>query len=292
MFGRPQTHPTLARFVGQATHDLAPQGQPTEGTQQKSDGTAQAGRDPAATPSSSPRSQQPAPSQPESHREADWVPKVELPKGGGAVRGIGESFEANAFTGSGAFTVPLPLPPARGLQPQAVLSYASGSGNGPFGLGFGLSVPSFARKTDRELPRYVDGIESDTFVFSGADLVPMRDDGERVVIDRTEHFVYPYRPRDEGAFVRIERWVAKADGETSWRVIDKGNVTSWFGRTAQARIVDPEDDRRARDTSDTRFEKTSRLATRSSSFSRKGSGRKSYIAFASRSSWASRDGLS
>ncbi|MBC8070998.1 MAG: toxin [Deltaproteobacteria bacterium] len=190
------------------------------------------------------QSQQGAQTQPGSSREIDWVPKVELPKGGGAVRGIGESFEANAFTGSGALSVPLPLPAARGLQPQAVLSYASGAGNGPFGLGFGLSVPTVARKTDRELPRYVDGIESDTFVFGGGDLVPVRDDGERVVIDRGDHFVFPYRPRDEGAFLRIERWVATAGGETSWRVIDKGNVTSWFGRTAQARVVDPEDDRR------------------------------------------------
>jgi hypothetical protein len=235
MLGRPQTHPTLARFVGQSAHDLAPQGEPTGGTGQKSEGTprpgtAQSGREPAATPSS--QSQRAAQSQPGSRRGIDWVPKVELPKGGGAVRGIGGSFEANAFTGSGAFSVPLPLPAARGLQPQAVLSYASGAGNGPFGLGFGLSVPTVARKTDRELPRYIDGLESDTFVFGGGDLVPVRDDGERVVIDRTEHSVFPYRPRDEGGFVRIERWVAKAGGETSWRVIDKGNVTSWLGRTA------------------------------------------------------------
>ncbi|HWB77212.1 MAG TPA: SpvB/TcaC N-terminal domain-containing protein [Nannocystaceae bacterium] len=242
MFARPQTHPTLARFVGQSAHDLGARAQsdapPSEGAPRPE----AAQHDPAAAPSSQSR---PAAAPPSENRPAlDWVPKVELPEGGGAVRGIGESFEANAFTGSGAFSVPLPLSPARGLQPQAVLTYASGSGNGPFGLGFGLSVPSIARKTDRELPRYVDGIESDTFVFGGSDLVPVRDDGERVVIDRTEHFVYPYRPRDEGAFLRIERWVAKADAQTLWRILDKGNVTSWFGRTAQARVVDPEDDRR------------------------------------------------
>lgn len=60
------------------------------------------------------------------------VQKLELPKGGGAIKGIGESFEANFFTGSGSFSIPIPLPACRNLKPSLSIDYSSGSGNGPF----------------------------------------------------------------------------------------------------------------------------------------------------------------
>jgi RHS repeat-associated protein len=65
--------------------------------------------------------------------------------------------------------------------------------------------------------------------------------------------VYPYRPRVEGAFVRIERWVRKSDGDTRWRIVDQSNVTSWFGLTPQARIADPD---HPRDVFEWRLEET------------------------------------
>jgi len=46
-------------------------------------------------------------------------PQVALPKGGGAIRGIGEKFAANPATGTGSMTVPPPLRPGRsGLTPE------------------------------------------------------------------------------------------------------------------------------------------------------------------------------
>ncbi len=168
------------------------------------------------------------------------VPKVELPRGGGALRGIGETFEANAFTGTGTLSIPVPLSPARGLTPELTLSYDSGRGNGPFGLGWGLSVPEISRRTDRGLPRYVDATDSDTFILAGAeDLVPRMDSGQRVVHDATTHLVYPYRPRVQGGFSRIDRWVSKSDGSTHWRVTSRDGVTSIFGETTAARVSDP-----------------------------------------------------
>src|SRR5882762_681065 len=63
-------------------------------------------------------------------------PAISLPKGGGAVRGIGEKFAANPVTGSASFSIPLPASPGRaGLGAQPSLSYDSGSGNSPFGFG-------------------------------------------------------------------------------------------------------------------------------------------------------------
>jgi hypothetical protein len=45
------------------------------------------------------------------------APRISLPKGGGAIRGIGEKFAANPVTGTGALTVPLAVSPgALGLR--------------------------------------------------------------------------------------------------------------------------------------------------------------------------------
>src|SRR5262245_12098232 len=85
--------------------------------------------------------------------EGDDVPKLSLPKGGGAIRGIGEKFSATPATGSASFTIPIFVSPGRNdLQPSLTLSYDSGSGNGPFGFGWALSLPSISRKTDKGLP--------------------------------------------------------------------------------------------------------------------------------------------
>ena len=55
-----------------------------------------------------------------------------LPKGGGAISGMGEKFTVNPITGTGTLTVPVGLSPGRsGFTPQLTLSYDSGSGNGP-----------------------------------------------------------------------------------------------------------------------------------------------------------------
>ena len=52
------------------------------------------------------------------------APKVSLPKGGGAISGIGEKFAANPVTGTGSMTVPLFTSPGRsGFGPQLSLSY-------------------------------------------------------------------------------------------------------------------------------------------------------------------------
>jgi hypothetical protein len=85
-------------------------------------------------------------------------PSINLPKGGGAIRGMGEKFAANPVTGTGSMTVPIATSPGRsGFGPQLSLSYDSGAGNGPFGFGWSLSLPSITRKTDKGLPKYLAG---------------------------------------------------------------------------------------------------------------------------------------
>src|SRR5712691_2309424 len=88
--------------------------------------------------------------QPANGEARSQAPSITLPKGGGALRGIGEKFAANPVTGTGTLTVPIAVSPGRsGFSPQLALSYDSGSGNGPFGLGWDLSLPAITRRTDK-----------------------------------------------------------------------------------------------------------------------------------------------
>src|SRR4051812_4878103 len=76
-------------------------------------------------------------------------PAVSLPKGGGAIKGLGEKFAANPVTGTGSLTIPLPLSPGRaGFTPALALAYDSGAGNGPYGFGWSVGYLSISRRTD------------------------------------------------------------------------------------------------------------------------------------------------
>jgi RHS repeat-associated protein len=171
-------------------------------------------------------------------------PVPSLPKGGGAIHGIGEKFSANPVTGTASLQIPLALSPGRaGFQPDLALSYDSGAGNGPFGHGFHLSVPQIARKTDKGLPRYEDTIASDVFLLSGAeDLVPKRlatSGWQKERFDDGADIVERYVPRIEGLFARIEKREQKATGVVYWQATTRDNVTSTYGLSASARIANP-----------------------------------------------------
>src|SRR3984957_7362195 len=85
------------------------------------------------------------------------MPTISLPKGGGAINGIGEKFATNGMSGTGSLTIPIAISPGRsGFAPQLSLSHDSGGGNGVFGFGWSLSLPEIVRKTDKGLPRYRD----------------------------------------------------------------------------------------------------------------------------------------
>ncbi len=176
------------------------------------------------------------------------IPAIDLPKGGGAVKGIGETFTANVLTGSASLTVPLDLTAGRGgTTPSLALTYDSGGGNGPFGIGWSVPVTSIRRKSERGLPRYDDGAESDVFLFGDTnELTPaLYDTGGGVyaplVADPPGYHVVSYRPRIEGAFTRIERWTDRSTGIAHWKITTRENLTSIFGQSEPARIADPAD---------------------------------------------------
>ncbi len=168
---------------------------------------------------------------------------ISLPKGGGAVKGIGETFQPNLFTGTGNFSVPITTSPGRnGFGPKLTLQYSTGNGNGPFGLGWQLSTPRITRKTEKGLPTYTD---EDVFIMSGVeDLVIV--DSQLVDSDQPTGFtVTRFRPRTEGLFARIEKWINNNDAnDIHWRATTKENVTSIYGKSTSARITHPYDSRK------------------------------------------------
>jgi hypothetical protein len=94
-------------------------------------------------------------------------PSISLPKGGGAISGIGEKFAANPVTGTGLMTVPISTSPGRGgFTPQLSLSFDSGASNGPFGFGWSLALPAITRKADKGLEIHEDMIDGSTVGFS------------------------------------------------------------------------------------------------------------------------------
>jgi RHS repeat-associated protein len=146
---------------------------------------------------------------------------ISVPKGGGAISGIGETFQPDLHTGTGNLTIPLELPAGRNdLQPSLSLAYSTGNPNGPVGLGWSLPVPGVRRKTDKGIPRYHPDL--DTFVLSGAeDLVPVSGTGTDAV---------RYRPRTEAGYARITHLTGA--GSDYWEVWSADGLRSRYGTPA------------------------------------------------------------
>ena len=137
--------------------------------------------------------------------------QLELPKGGGAVQGIGETFQPNAFSGTGSYTIPFPLTPARGFEPQLALSYTSGAGNSAFGIGFSMALPKISIRTEKGLPKY-DG--SDTYIADTGELVPK---SRAPYVDGT-YLVKEYFPRTEGSFALIQHYTRIDKRSSYWKI--------------------------------------------------------------------------
>ena len=97
------------------------------------------------------------------------IPEIQLPKGGGALKGIGETFQPSSFSGTGSYSIPMPITKARGFEPQLSLDYNSGNGNSPFGIGFSLSLPKISIRTEKGIPTYQG---KDVFIAGVGELAP------------------------------------------------------------------------------------------------------------------------
>ncbi|EIV91293.1 toxin TcdB middle/N-terminal domain-containing protein [Frankia sp. QA3] len=139
---------------------------------------------------------------------------LSLPRGGGAVRGLGETFQPDFHTGTGSYAIPLDLPNGpNDIAPKLTLLYSTAAGGGPFGMGFGLNLLTIGRSTNRRVPTYTDG---DPLVLHGG--------GELVDVGGGR-----LRLRHESADWRIAR-----DGD-GFRLTDADGRIHHLGSTEQAR---------------------------------------------------------
>lgn len=170
-----------------------------------------------------------------------------LPKGGGAIQSIGTGWGAVGMTGQASFDIPLPLSPGRAYTPSLSLSYRSTLGNGPFGMGWGLSVAAIVRNTLKGVPSYT---EQDGFISaSGEEIHPQRNaQGALISSSVTEyngvklsvpHTVVRYFPRVESTFDRIEHWSSHTDAGGFWLVQGADGTVHFYGKTHEARCTDP-----------------------------------------------------
>ena len=170
-------------------------------------------------------------------QDKSWLlsgPVLSTGRGGGALRGTKGEFNCDAHTGSAKLSIPLPFTPDReGTVPPVSLSYDSGNGNGPFGLGWLLNSPRIERSTSRRLPLYMDSEDSDVFTLSGADLVCIAEE------QRGTTKVRHYRQQSESSFTRIE-FRKEADGATSFHVFGSDGSMSVYGDSSESRIEDPQ----------------------------------------------------
>ncbi len=140
-----------------------------------------------------------------------------LPSGGGEITPLGERFQPDLVRGTGSYAVPINCPKgANELQPSLSLTYSTGSGNGPFGLGWRLNVLRIERRTDMGIPNYTD---DDTFVIGDAEVL-IHNGGNR------------YRPKADNKFWLIER------ANDGWRIRTGDGKTMFFGQSEQSRESD------------------------------------------------------
>lgn len=171
-----------------------------------------------------------------------------LPKGGGAIHSVGNSWGAVGMTGAASLQIPLPLSPGRGFTPAIDLNYHSPLGNGPFGTGWTASAGAILRSTLRGVPAWD---HEDSFIGpSGVELVPERTASGALESRSVNQFnglalgadysVVRYLPRTETNFDRIEHWSSTADPAGFWLVQGADGNVHLFGKTASARIADPQ----------------------------------------------------
>lgn len=165
-------------------------------------------------------------------------PQIHLATGGGTLKGMGESFSANPFSGSATLNIPIFCSPCRHFEPALSINYNSSSGNDIFGLGFSTSLSSISRRTEQKIPQYN---EADIFVLNGGEiLVPIDNSACQKTIDKRLYIVTRYRPRFEADFERIELWRSQNDiTDIFWCVGNRDNINFIYGQGDQAKIVDP-----------------------------------------------------
>ncbi len=169
---------------------------------------------------------------------------------------IGKSWGAVGPTGAASFVLPLPTSAGRGWDPQLSLSYSSQTGNGPFGIGWGLGLSEISRRTSKGVPHYTD---HDEIIGADGEVWMPELEADGTIKSRLEstydgddvgpHSVVRYWPRVEGDFALREYWQhAPGSGEGVapgfWLIHGADGSLHVYGKTENSRSADPDDPQR------------------------------------------------
>ncbi|GAA2604996.1 hypothetical protein GCM10010436_02740 [Paractinoplanes durhamensis] len=137
-------------------------------------------------------------------------------------------------TGEARLSYPIEVPAGRaGVQPDLSIGYHSAGANSWLGQGWDLTVPAITVDTRWGVPRYDNGLESETYQLGADQLAPVANRGPLVA--RTAEKVF--HPRVEGSFAKIIRH-GSAPSAYSWEIVDKSGTRSFYGGTPQSTLAD------------------------------------------------------
>ncbi|WP_434561533.1 SpvB/TcaC N-terminal domain-containing protein [Pseudomonas sp. Z4-20] len=154
--------------------------------------------------------------------------------GGASIATIGNSLGPVGTRGAASLTLPLPVSSARLLTPSLALQYNSQSGNGLFGIGMHLPIPSIARKTSKGVPLYGD---DDVMVGpDGVDMWPDLDGQTCRTVGDLTYAVVRYYPRIESAFDIYELWTS-ITSHAFWRVQGSNGHVYCYGKSPASIIA-------------------------------------------------------
>ncbi|MFL6610680.1 MAG: SpvB/TcaC N-terminal domain-containing protein [Pseudomonas sp.] len=156
--------------------------------------------------------------------------------GSASIATIGNSLGPVGTRGAASFGLPLPITNARHLTPALALQYNSQSGNGTFGIGMQLSIPSIARKTSTGVPHY--GADDVMVGPDGVDLWPDLERQTHRKIGGETFAVVRYFPRIESSFDIYELWTS-FESAPFWRVQGSNGHLYCYGKSEASRIADP-----------------------------------------------------
>ncbi|MFM9983721.1 MAG: SpvB/TcaC N-terminal domain-containing protein, partial [Flavobacteriales bacterium] len=133
-------------------------------------------------------------------------------------------------SGSLSTTFPIKIPQGRqGMQPQLSINYSSESQGGWLGQGWDMPISSISVDTRWGVPRYMDNVESETYLLDGAQLIGY-DDGalaHREFVPQTNE-TKRFRRRIEGNFGKIERF-GNDPSNYRWIVTGKDGTKYYYG---------------------------------------------------------------
>ena len=172
---------------------------------------------------------------------------ITLPKGGGAIRGIGEKFARQPRHRHRLDDrADRDLARALRLRPAAFALVRLG----PAMVPSASAGPCRCRRSPGRRTRACRGTATPKNPTSSSSPAPRtwcrvldagRQRFERRHDARPATSIHRYRPRIEGLFARIERWTQRSDGDVHWRSISRDNILTVYGRDAESRIADPAD---------------------------------------------------